>query len=138
MFPIVETRVLAAAVKQLKVAAPEIARKRKPGQFIVLRIHEEGERIPLTIADADPETGIITLIFQEAGKSTAQLGTLAKGDSIQDLIGPLGIRPISKSLAPLPASAAGSGLRRFIPSPRECATPGTRWSRSSAPARKIS
>ena len=81
MFQIVDARLLAASVKQFKVAAPEIARKRKPGQFVVLRIHEEGERIPLTIADADPEAGTITLIFQEVGKSTAQLGKLKAGDS---------------------------------------------------------
>jgi ferredoxin--NADP+ reductase len=90
VFPIVDTRLLAASVKQFKVAAPEIARKRKPGQFVVLRIHDEGERIPLTIADADPAAGTITLIFQEVGKSTMQLGKLKAGDSILDLIGPLG------------------------------------------------
>jgi hypothetical protein len=80
VFPIVETRLLAAAVKQFKIAAPEIASKRKPGQFVVLRINEEGERIPLTIADADPRAGIITLIFQEVGTSTAKLGKLKAGD----------------------------------------------------------
>src|SRR5512138_3379890 len=90
VFQITDARLLAASVKQFKVAAPEIARKRKPGQFIALRIHEEGERIPLTIADADPDAGTITLIFQEVGKSTAHLGTLSKGDSLLDLIGPLG------------------------------------------------
>jgi ferredoxin--NADP+ reductase len=90
VFPIVDAKLLAASVKQFKVAAPEIAKKRKPGQFVVLRIHEEGERIPLTIADADPSAGTITLIFQEVGKSTMQLGKLKTGDSILDLIGPLG------------------------------------------------
>jgi ferredoxin--NADP+ reductase len=90
VFPIIDAKLLAASVKQFKVAAPEIAKKRKPGQFVVLRIHEEGERIPLTIADADPAAGTITLIFQEVGKSTMQLGKLKRGDSILDLIGPLG------------------------------------------------
>jgi ferredoxin--NADP+ reductase len=90
VFPIIDAKLLAASVKQFKVAAPEIAKKRKPGQFVVLRIHEEGERIPLTIADADPAAGTITLIFQEIGKSTMQLGKLRRGDSILDLIGPLG------------------------------------------------
>jgi ferredoxin--NADP+ reductase len=90
VFPIIDAKLLAASVKQFKVAAPEIAKKRKPGQFVVLRIHEEGERIPLTIADADPAAGTITLIFQEVGKSTMQLGKLRRGDSILDLIGPLG------------------------------------------------
>jgi len=90
VFPIVDARLLAASVKQFKVAAPEIARKRKPGQFVVLRTHEEGERIPLTVADADPAAGTITLIFQEVGKSTMQLGKFKAGDAILDLIGPLG------------------------------------------------
>jgi ferredoxin--NADP+ reductase len=90
VFPIVDSKLLAASVKQFKVAAPEIAKKRKPGQFVVLRTHEEGERIPLTIADADPAAGTITLIFQEVGKSTMHLGKLKIGDSILDLIGPLG------------------------------------------------
>jgi ferredoxin--NADP+ reductase len=90
VFPIVDSKLLAASVKQFKVAAPEIAKKRKPGQFVVLRTHEEGERIPLTIADADSAAGTITLIFQEVGKSTMQLGRLKTGDSILDLIGPLG------------------------------------------------
>jgi ferredoxin/flavodoxin---NADP+ reductase len=90
LFPILEAKPLAKAVKQLKVEAPEIARKRKPGQFIVLRTHEEGERIPLTIADSDAAAGTVTLIFQEVGKSTRRLGELKAGDSILDLIGPLG------------------------------------------------
>jgi ferredoxin--NADP+ reductase len=90
VFQILEARLLATAVKQFQIAAPEIARKRKPGQFVVLRINEEGERIPLTIADADSQAGVITLIFQEVGKSTAKLGKLKAGDAISDLIGPLG------------------------------------------------
>ena len=91
MFQIVDARLLATAVRQFKITAPEIARKRKPGQFVVLRINEEGERIPLTMADADPQAGSITLIFQEVGTSTAKLGKLKAGDSISDLIGPLGV-----------------------------------------------
>jgi len=90
VFPIIEAKPLAKAVKQLKVVAPEIARKRKPGQFVVLRTHDEGERIPLTIADSDPVAGTITIIFQEVGKSTLRLGSLQTGDSLMDLIGPLG------------------------------------------------
>jgi ferredoxin--NADP+ reductase len=91
VFSILDARLLASAVKQFTIAAPEIAKKRKPGQFIVLRINEEGERIPLTIADADPKAGTITLIFQELGKSTEQLGKLKSGETISDLIGPLGV-----------------------------------------------
>ena len=61
MFPIVEARFLAPEVKLFRIQAPRIARKRKAGQFVIVRVHEEGERVPLTIADSDPETGSITL-----------------------------------------------------------------------------
>ena len=115
MFPIVEAKPLAAAVKQFKIAAPEIAKKRRPGQFVVLRINEEGERIPLTIADADPEAGIITLIFQEVGKSTAQLGRLKTGDSISDLIGPLGVPTHIEKFGTVVCIGGGIGIAPVYP-----------------------
>ncbi|MBI5966693.1 MAG: sulfide/dihydroorotate dehydrogenase-like FAD/NAD-binding protein [Deltaproteobacteria bacterium] len=115
MFQIVEARPLAPAVKQFRIAAPEIARKRKPGQFIVLRINEEGERIPLTIADADPEAGIITIIFQEVGKSTVQLGTLKTGDSIADLIGPLGVPTHVEKIGTVVCIGGGIGIAPVYP-----------------------
>lgn len=70
--------------------APDIAAKYEPGQFVILRMHERGERIPLTIADADVKKGIIQLIFQVVGKSTSELSTFDEGDTILDLVGPLG------------------------------------------------
>lgn len=115
MFEIVETKLLAAAVKQFKITAPEIARKRKPGQFIVLRINEEGERIPLTIADADPHAGTITLIFQELGKSTEQLGKLKAGDAISDLIGPLGVPTHIEKLGTVVCVGGGIGIAPVYP-----------------------
>jgi len=115
VFPIVEAKPLAAAVKQFKIAAPEIAKKRRPGQFVVLRINEEGERIPLTIADADPEAGIITLIFQEVGKSTAQLGRLKTGDSISDLIGPLGVPTHIEKFGTVVCIGGGIGIAPVYP-----------------------
>jgi ferredoxin/flavodoxin---NADP+ reductase len=115
VFEIVETKLLAAAVKEFKIAAPEIARKRKPGQFVVLRIHEEGERIPLTIADADPEKGLITLIFQEVGKSTAQLGKLKAGQSISDLIGPLGVPTHIDKFGTVVCVGGGIGIAPVYP-----------------------
>jgi ferredoxin--NADP+ reductase len=115
VFPIVEDRLLAAAVRQFKVAAPEIARKRKPGQFIVLRIHEEGERIPLTIADADPQAGTLTLIFQELGKSTEQLGRLKAGDGILDLIGPLGVPTHVEKFGTVVCIGGGIGIAPVYP-----------------------
>ncbi len=90
MFPIVEKKVLSPTVFQFKVRAERIARKRKPGQFVILRIYENGERIPLTIVDSDPSAGTITLIVQEVGKTTALLATLNEGDSVLDVVGPLG------------------------------------------------
>lgn len=115
MFPILEARLLATAVKQFKIAAPEIAKKRKPGQFIVLRIHEEGERIPLTIADADPEAGTITLIFQEVGKSTEQLGKLKVGDTVSDLIGPLGVPTHVEKFGTVVCVGGGIGIAPVYP-----------------------
>ncbi len=90
MNEILQKRALADDVKDILVHSPIIARKRRAGQFIILRATDEGERIPLTIADSNAEEGWIRLIFQEVGKSTLELGKLEVGDSIQDLAGPLG------------------------------------------------
>jgi len=87
---ILKTEELAPDIKLMELEAPLITQKVKPGQFVVLRIYEEGERIPLTIADTDKEKGILKIVFQEVGKSTKLLGTLKAGDEIVDLIGPLG------------------------------------------------
>jgi len=81
---------LAPEVKLIKVRAPLIARKAKSGQFVILRVNEEGERIPLTLIDWDPKDGTITLVFKEVGASTKELGKLEVGDHIHDLVGPLG------------------------------------------------
>lgn len=87
---IVEKRELADRVWLLRIEAPRIAKKRKAGQFIMIRSHEGGERIPLTIADANPEAGTITLVIQVVGKSTSALCSLNEGDEVLDLAGPLG------------------------------------------------
>lgn len=83
-------RILTPNIKEFKVYSPQIARYRQAGQFIILRIDEYGERIPLTIADSNTEDGTVTIIFQEVGKSTEHLGTLEQGDVILDFAGPLG------------------------------------------------
>ncbi len=90
MHKILEKRMLEPNVGWFKIEAPQIAKKRQPGQFIILRIDETGERIPLTIADSDSEEGTITLICQTVGKTTTQLNQLQAGDTIQDIAGPLG------------------------------------------------
>jgi ferredoxin--NADP+ reductase len=88
---IVEMRKLAPSINRLRLEAPEITGKAEAGQFVVLRINEEGERIPMSITDLDPKDGILTIIFQEVGKSTAHLATFKKGDVLADVVGPLGI-----------------------------------------------
>jgi ferredoxin--NADP+ reductase len=115
VFQIIDARLLATAVKELKINAPEIAKRRKAGQFVVLRINEEGERIPLTIADADPQKGVITLIFQEVGTSTAKLGKLKAGDSISDLIGPLGVPTHIEKFGTVVCVGGGIGIAPVYP-----------------------
>ena len=90
MNKIVEARFLGPDTKLFRIDAPKIAAKRKAGQFIILRVLPEGERIPLTIADSNIEDGTITIIAQGIGKTTKHLNTLEAGDYIQDLVGPLG------------------------------------------------
>jgi len=87
---IIEKVSLSERVVKMVLDAPVIAQKRKAGQFIVLKIHEKGERIPLTIVDSDPQKGTLTIIFQIVGKTTAQLAEMKPGDFLQDLQGPLG------------------------------------------------
>jgi len=90
MFAILETRLLAPDVKLFRIEAPRVARKRQAGQFVILRIHERGERIPITIAESDPARGSITIVVQGIGKTTRLLNSLEAGDGIQDVVGPLG------------------------------------------------
>jgi len=90
MHNVVEKKVLANTVTLLKVEAPLVVRGARPGQFVIVRIDEYGERIPLTICDMDRSRGIITLIIQEAGRSTKDLCALKAGDRIKDILGPLG------------------------------------------------
>ena len=87
---IIEAKFIAPDIKWFRVFAPVIARKRKPGQFVIIRVSDRGERIPLTIVDSDDEAGTITLIVQGIGKSTQALNRLEVGDTIKDLVGPLG------------------------------------------------
>jgi ferredoxin--NADP+ reductase len=90
MFPIRDARSLAPTLTRFLVHAPLVARKWRAGQFVILRVAEGGERIPLTVVDADTETGLITLVVQAVGKTTRQLCALRKGDAVCDLLGPLG------------------------------------------------
>lgn len=90
MFKILEKQTLTPVTQLFRVEAPLIARAARPGQFIILRLHEDGERIPLTIADYDAAAGTVTIVVQEVGATTRRLGALVAGDHILDMVGPLG------------------------------------------------
>ena len=90
MYRILKKQELSPGILEYDIEAPRVAKKALPGQFIVLRVNEEGERVPLTIADFDREKGIVTILFQVVGASTELLASLKEGDSILDFVGPLG------------------------------------------------
>ena len=94
----------------LTVEAPAIAAKIKPGQFVILRLNDTGERVPLTVAYRDPQHGTITIIFQILGKSTAMLGSLKIGDAIKDLVGPLGLADEFRKIGTIVGIGGGSGI----------------------------
>jgi len=90
MYKIKSAEFLASNIKKFVIEAPKIARKRKAGQFVIVRLDEYGERVPLTIADSNNEEGTITIIVQGIGKTTKELNSLNTGDMIHDVVGPLG------------------------------------------------
>lgn len=90
MFKIVEKKLLAPDIWMMNVDAPRIARSAKPGQFVIVRISERGERIPLTIADYDRERGTVMMVVQAVGASTRRMADMSEGDSLTDMAGPLG------------------------------------------------
>ena len=106
MYKIVRKEVLNPSVSLIEVEAPYIARKAEPGQFIILRVDEKGERIPFTIADYDRDKGTVTVIFQIVGKSTESLNELGEGDSLQDMVGHLGVASNFEGVKKLLLSAA--------------------------------
>ncbi len=126
MFKIIKKKTLAQSVKLMDVEAPEIAKKAKPGQFIILRINDIGERIPLTIADFDADKGIITIIFQEVGKSTRLLGELNEGDLILDFVGPLGCASEIENFGTTVCIGGGVGVAPIYPIARALYEEGNR------------
>ncbi|HWY57737.1 MAG TPA: sulfide/dihydroorotate dehydrogenase-like FAD/NAD-binding protein [Terriglobales bacterium] len=90
MFKILHAEFLAPGIKRFVIEAPRIAHKQKPGQFVILRLNEQGERIPITIEHSDPERGTICIVVQSAGKTTHLLNSLNTGDHILNVVGPLG------------------------------------------------
>lgn len=116
MFRIIRKQILNPSVKLLEVEAPLIAKKSEPGQFIILRVNDEGERIPLTIADFDRAKGTVTIIFQIVGKTTEILGNLQEGDTILDFVGPLGVASHLEGVKK--AAVIGGGLGTAIAFPQ--------------------
>ena len=111
MFQIVRKQSMAkGTIIRFDVNAPKIAKKVKPGQFIILRVNETGERIPLTVADKDPFSGTITLIFQVVGKTTALMRSLNEGDSIKDISGPLGKAAEVENIGTVVMVGGGTGV----------------------------
>ncbi|MGE5307718.1 MAG: sulfide/dihydroorotate dehydrogenase-like FAD/NAD-binding protein [Deltaproteobacteria bacterium] len=119
MFPIIEKRVLAPCIHLLILEAPLIARKAMAGQFVIIRVTEKGERIPLTIADYDREKGTITLVFQEAGKTTQDLAKLNAGDQLLDLLGPQGNPTEAGNFGTVIVIGGGIGVAPVYPLARE-------------------
>ncbi len=115
MYQIVEKESFSEKVVKLVVHAPRIARARKPGHFIILRIDEQGERIPLTIAQADKNAGTITLVVQKVGVSSTRLCEMNPGDSILDLVGPLGKATHIHQAGTILACGGGVGIAPLLP-----------------------
>ena len=115
MNEIVGKRRLGPDVLRVEVAYPKLARKARPGQFVIVRASEDGERIPLTIADTDPEAGSITLIFQVVGKSTTLLARMEPGDEVLDVVGPLGVPTEIKRFGRVLCLGGGIGAAPLYP-----------------------
>ena len=116
MFRIVEKSHFSEKVVRLVVEAPEVARSRKPGHFVIVRCGEHGERIPLTIADADEKSGTITLVIQAVGDSTRKICALEAGDELQDVVGPLGrATDIGKRDGTVLCCGGGVGVAPLLP-----------------------
>lgn len=115
MYRIVTKRALHETVTLMEVEAPYIAKKAKPGQFIILRIDENGERIPLTVAGTDKERGTVTIIFQKVGYTTKRLDCLNEGDSILDFVGPLGVASHLDGMKKVAVIGGGLGVAIAYP-----------------------
>lgn len=115
MYKILEKRELNPTVVLMEVEAPLVAKKAEPGQFIILRTDESGERIPLTIADFDRQRGSVTIIFQIVGATTKKLSMLEKGDYLQDLVGPLGKQTHTQGLKKVAVVGGGVGCAIAYP-----------------------
>lgn len=115
MFKIVKKKVLNPTVTLMEIDAPAIAKKAEPGQFIILRVDDEGERIPLTVADFDRDKGTVTIIFQIVGATTEKLNHKEEGEYIQDFVGPLGVASHTDGLKKVAVVGGGVGCAIAYP-----------------------
>lgn len=115
MYRIVKKQVLNPTVTRMEIEAPLIAKKAEPGQFIILRVDENGERIPLTVANFDREAGTVTIIFQIVGATTEKLNHLEEGDSLHDFVGPLGRPSETEGLKKVAVIGGGVGCAIAYP-----------------------
>ncbi|HEY6952428.1 MAG TPA: sulfide/dihydroorotate dehydrogenase-like FAD/NAD-binding protein [Bacteroidota bacterium] len=115
MFPIIEKNDLAAKVYRYVLSAPDVARKARAGQFVILRLCDEGERIPITLADWDAHEGTITLYVQAVGKTTTMMSTMKAGDELMDVVGPFGIPSHIEPGTTLVALGGGFGIAAIHP-----------------------
>ncbi len=115
MYRIVKKRVLNPTVSLMEIEAPAVARKAEPGQFIILRVDEDGERIPLTIADFDRQAGTVTIIYQVVGATTEKLNHKQEGESLQDFVGPLGRATETEGLKRVAVVGGGVGTAIAYP-----------------------
>ena len=126
MYKIVRKEILNDVVELMEIHAPYVARKCEPGQFIILRVDEDGERIPLTIADYDREKETITIIYQVVGYSTKKLAALNEGDSVCDFAGPLGVPTVLHQHNHVIGVAGGVGSAPLFPQLRALAAMGVK------------
>ena len=126
MYKILLRQNLVPNIHLFKVAAPNVARKAQPGQFVVIRIDEKGERIPLTIADWDEEEGSVTIVFMEVGTTTHQLALLGDGDFIANFVGPLGLPTHIDKFGTVVCVAGGFAVATIMPIARAMRKEGNR------------
>ncbi len=119
MYRIVHKKVLNPTVTQMEIEAPLVANKARPGQFIILRVTDEGERIPLTIAGADVHNGTVKIIFQIVGATTEQLNQKKEGEFIQDFVGPLGVATHTENIKKVCVVGGGVGCAIAMPIAQE-------------------